>query len=46
MLMIGTAEESTVKLSQKYLEELGKRYVRRRVENELGAALRGLLGEN
>ncbi len=46
MLMTGTADGSSVKLNQKYLAELGKRYARKRVENELGKALRGLLGDD
>ncbi len=46
MLVTGTADGSAVKLNQAYLEHLGKRYVRKRVESELGKALSGLFGDN
>ena len=44
MLLTGTADGSTVKLNQDLLEDLGKRYVKKRLENELGKALSNLFG--
>ncbi len=46
MLLTGTADGSKVGLNQEYLKQLGKRYARKRVENELGKALSGLFGDN
>ncbi len=46
MLVTGTADGSTVTLNKAYLKQLGKRYARKRVENEIGKALSGLFGDN
>ncbi len=46
MLVSGTADGSAVGLNKVYLEQLGKRYVRKRAEQEIGKALRDLLGDN
>ncbi len=39
MLLTGTADGSKVALNQAYLKQLGKRYVRKRAEKEIGKAL-------
>ncbi len=46
MLLTGTAEASKVALNEAYLKQLGKRYVRKRAEKEIGKALGRLFGDN
>ncbi len=46
MLVTGRLDGSAIRLNKAYLEQLAKRYVGKRVENELGKALKGLLGND
>ncbi len=46
MLLTGTADGSKVGLNKAYLEQLAKRYAKKRVQNELGKALGRLFGDN